>query len=317
MKLGDLVVRKSYGGDVIFKIQQMEQSRAVITGVDFRLLADSPVTDLQRVTETRPAVQVQSQLKVNESLRELQRYRTWQRERNQAQWTAQAASPHEHTFFEMPGKVLHLDGDANYLRKSMMLYSEFRVPAEGFFVTESDMPQALYRLLPQVRPNIVVVTGHDGILKNLKEQDISNLSSYKHSHHFVKAVKIARDYEKNFDGLTVIAGACQSHFEALLQAGANFASSPGRVLIHALDPSCIAIKSAFTSVKETVDVIDVINNTISGIQGVGGIETRGSYRIGLPRMKPGGLAKPQNAAGSGGGTIPSTQQQAQNQTVNA
>ena len=34
--------------------------------------------------------------------------------------------------------------------------------------------------------------------------------------------------------LIIVAGACQSHFEALLQAGANFASSPGSVLIHAL-----------------------------------------------------------------------------------
>jgi spore coat assembly protein len=53
-----------------------------------------------------------------------------------------------------------------------------------------------------------------------------------------------------------------------------------------LDPACIAIKTAYTSFKETINVMDVINNTISGIQGIGGIETRGSYRVGLPKMKP-------------------------------
>ncbi|MDF2671504.1 MAG: yabG [Paenibacillus sp.] len=285
MKLGDLVVRRSYGGDVIFKIQQVESSRAIIKGVDFRLLADSPFHDLMLMKEARPAGHLQSQAKVNESLRELNRYRIWQRERNQNNWTTQFPST-EHSFFEMPGKVLHLDGDANYLRKSMLLYHEFRVPAEGFYVPEGDMPQALHRLLPQVKPNIVVVTGHDGILKNLREQDPGSLASYKHSRHFVNSVKRAREYERNFDSLIVIAGACQSHFEALLQAGANFASSPARVLIHALDPACIAIKTAYTSIKETVNIMDVINNTISGIQGIGGIETRGSYRIGLPKMKP-------------------------------
>lgn len=285
MKQGDLVVRKSYGGDVIFKIQNMESRWAVLTGEDFRLVADSPIHDLMPLRESRPGQQMQTQVKVNESLRELARYRVWQRERNQGNWSTAQSANSQHAYFEIPGKVLHLDGDANYLRKSMLLYSEFRVPAEGFSVAESDMAQALQRLLPRVKPNIVVVTGHDAIVKNVKEQDIANLSSYKHSHHFVDAVKRARDYERNFDTLTIIAGACQSHFEALLQAGANFASSPARVLIHALDPACIAIKTAYTSVKETVNIIDVINNTISGIQGMGGIETRGSYRIGLPKMK--------------------------------
>jgi spore coat assemly protein len=297
MKQGDLVVRKSYGVDVIFKIHNLESRRAILTGVDFRLVADSPIPDLMPVKESRPAQQMQTQVKVNESLRELARYRMWQRERNQVNWTAaQITTSSQHSFFEMPGKVLHLDGDPNYLRKSMLLYGEFRVPAEGFYVTESDMPQALQRLLPQVKPNIVVVTGHDAIVKNVKEQDIGSLSSYKHSHHFVDAVKRSRDYERNLDALTVIAGACQSHFEALLQAGANFASSPARVLIHALDPACIAIKTAYTSVKETVNIIDVINNTISGIQGIGGIETRGSYRIGIPRLKMTTEAKPMEGA---------------------
>ncbi|MDF2719582.1 MAG: sporulation peptidase YabG, partial [Paenibacillus sp.] len=46
MKQGELVVRKSYGGDVIFKIDAIEVKRAVLKGVDFRLLADSPVSDL-------------------------------------------------------------------------------------------------------------------------------------------------------------------------------------------------------------------------------------------------------------------------------
>ncbi|MFK7696848.1 sporulation peptidase YabG [Paenibacillus sp. HJGM_3] len=294
MKQGDLVVRKSYGGDVIFKIHSMESRRAVLSGVDYRLVADSPIQDLMPMREARPAQQAQTQRKVNESLRELARFRVWQRERNQASWSGnQQPGTGQPAFFEMPGKVLHLDGDPNYLRKSMMLYGEFRVPAEGFYVTESEMPRALQRLLPQVKPNIVVVTGHDAIVKNAKEQDIGSLASYKHSHHFVDCVRRARDYERSLDTMTVIAGACQSHFEALLQAGANFASSPARILIHALDPACIAIKTAYTSVKETINLIDIINNTISGIQGVGGVETRGSYRIGLPKLKLVKEAKPQ------------------------
>ncbi|PYI50210.1 sporulation peptidase YabG [Paenibacillus flagellatus] len=282
MKQGELVVRKSYGGDVIFKIDAIETKRAVLKGVDFRLLADSPVSDLLPVRDSRPMQQHYSQLKVSESLRELARFRLFQREKQQTELGAEKAP---HSYFELPGKVLHLDGDPTYLRKSMSLYGEFRVPAEGFFVTEPNMSQALYRLLPQTKPDIVVITGHDGILKHMKDRDINNLNSYKNSHNFVNAVRIARQYDRNLDSLTVVAGACQSHFEAMLQAGANFASSPARVLIHALDPACIAIKAAYTSVKETVNIVDVIRNTISGFDGVGGVETRGSYRLGLPRLK--------------------------------
>jgi spore coat assembly protein len=282
MKQGELVVRKSYGGDVIFKIDAIEVKRAVLKGVDFRLLADSPVSDLQPVQDARPLQQHYSQMKVNESLRELARYRLWQREKQQTELGGADKAPH--TYFELPGKVLHLDGDPTYLRKSMALYGEFRVPAEGYFVTESNMTQALYRLLPQVRPDILVITGHDGILKHLKDRDINNLNSYKNSHNFVSAIHMARQYERSLDSLTIIAGACQSHFEALMKAGANFASSPARVLIHALDPSCIAIKNAFTSVRETVNIVDVIRNTISGFDGLGGVETRGSYRLGLPKL---------------------------------
>ncbi|GJM83437.1 hypothetical protein HMSSN139_59330 [Paenibacillus sp. HMSSN-139] len=57
------------------------------------------------------------------------------------------------------------------------------------------------------------------------------------------------------------------------------------MLIHALDPVYIAAKASLTSIRETIQITDVLNHTISGAQGVGGIETRGSYRIGLPKLK--------------------------------
>jgi spore coat assembly protein len=167
----------------------------------------------------------------------------------------------------------------------MQLYNTMRVPSHGLHVHESQMADMLYRLLPQIQPDIVVITGHDGVLKSRAQMDLFSLSSYKNSQHFVNAVRVARDYERNRDGLIVIAGACQSHFEALLQAGSNFASSPGRILIHALDPVYIAIKASYTSIKDTINLGDVIHGTISGIDGVGGIETMGRFRVGLPKPK--------------------------------
>ncbi len=282
---GDLVTRKSYGGDILFRIRRMESERAFITGVEYRLLADAPLGDLQRVSDLGShRGTVESQLKNKESTRLLEHYHQLQREKNEKAIKLSTEKAGHPPFFEVPGKVLHLDGDATYLRKSMQVYGELHIPAEGHYVNESDMPDVLYRLLPMVRPDIVVITGHDGLLKQRKEDEINNLYSYKNSINFARAVKIARDYERNRDTLTIIAGACQSHFEALLQAGANFASSPKRILIHALDPVYIAAKVSYTSIKETINIYDVITHTISGMEGLGGIETKGSYRIGLPKL---------------------------------
>ncbi|WP_334075581.1 sporulation peptidase YabG [Paenibacillus sp. A14] len=284
--LGDLVVRKSYGGDITFRVERFVREQAIIKGTEFRLLADAPISDLVVVNADMPGEKTKrARIKATESLQRLQKDRLDLTERNRSSLGRDFIPQGEPSFFEVPGKVLHLDGDEGYLKKSLSLYEKLRVPAHGYYVTESAMAGALYRLLPNIQPDILVVTGHDGVLKNRPTADLYNLSSYKNSKHFVEAIAAARQYERNFDALTIVAGACQSHFEALLQAGANFASSPSRVLIHALDPVYIAAKASLTSIRDTIHITDVLTHTISGTQGVGGIETRGSYRIGLPKLK--------------------------------
>ncbi|WP_025693325.1 sporulation peptidase YabG [Paenibacillus zanthoxyli] len=287
MNLGDLVVRRSYGGDVTFRVEHIVRNQAIIKGTEFRLLADAPLDDLVQVPAEAMTEQGQrARIKAAESLTEL---RKDQQERIRLGALSPAGfweqTPKEASYFELPGKVLHLDGDPGYLSKSLSLYEQLRIPSEGHHVREAEMASMLYRLLPRVRPNIVVLTGHDGVLKSLPSYDLHSLSSYKNSQNFVAAIRVARDYERHYDALTVIAGACQSHFEALLGAGANFASSPGRILIHALDPVYVAAKAALTSIRETINLSDVLNHTISGSQGVGGVETRGSLRIGMPRLQ--------------------------------
>ncbi|MVP02171.1 sporulation peptidase YabG [Paenibacillus lutrae] len=283
MRQGDLATRKSYGNDVIFRVQELDATRAVLRGVDFRLLADAPIADLSFMAPARDLDFPRYDLpRVNETIRSMRHFR--QQLHRQNEDMVRTALSGSTQYFEVPGKVLHLDGDPNYLRKSMNLYGELRIPADGFYVTESMMASTLQRLLPQLKPDIVVVTGHDGLLKNRENNNVHELESYKNSVHFVKAVQVARQYQSNRDALTIVAGACQSHFEALLQAGANFASSPARVLIHALDPLCIAAKVSYTSIRDTVSMVDLAGMTVTGLDGIGGLETRGSYRMGVPRL---------------------------------
>ena len=273
-----MVARKSYDGDVVFKIEALERERAILKGVEFRLLADATLRDLMKIDEPdshRATVEAQS--KMQESVKLMGFYRDVQKEKIEPKG--------QPPYFELPGKILHLDGDAMYLRKSMQVYGHLQIPAEGHYVHESAMADAVYQLLPQVKPDILVITGHDGLIKTGGPVDKSHIENYKNSINFANAVQVARQYERNRDTLTVIAGACQSHFEALLQAGANFASSPGRILIHALDPVYIAAKASFTSIKDTINIFDVIRHTVSGLEGLGGIESRGSYRVGLPKLQ--------------------------------
>lgn len=290
MNLGDLVIRKSYGGDVTFRVEGLQEDKAVIKGTEFRLLADSPLNDLVKVPYEPETKKTRlAHIKANESYSLLQQHRKEQAQRNQAglidDWNHTAVKAETPSYFEMPGKVLHLDGDPNYLKKSMALYERLRVPAEGHFVHESSMADTLYRLLPRSRPDIVVITGHDGVLKSRQPYDLYNINHYKNSANFIAAIQVARQYEWHLDALTIVAGACQSHFEALIRAGANFASSPSRVLIHALDPVYVAAKAAFTSVKDTMSMNDIVHHTITGSEGIGGLESKGSYRIGLPPLQ--------------------------------
>ncbi len=71
-------------------------------------------------------------------------------------------------------------------------------------------------------------------------------------------------------------------YNEIIKAGANFASAPFRALIHALDPVRVCGKVAFTGIDKVLSAEDVIEDTITGKSGIGGVQTRGKYREGYP-----------------------------------
>ena len=144
------------------------------------------------------------------------------------------------------------------------------------------MPFQIKDLLEKIQPDIMVITGHDAYSHNKGMKH--DLSAYRHSKYFVEAVREARSVYPNLDQLVIFAGACQSHFESLIRAGSNFASSPSRVNIHALDPVYIVAKVAYTSFMESVSVWEALRNTLTGEKGLGGIQTRGLLRTGMPYL---------------------------------
>ena len=186
-------------------------------------------------------------------------------------------------FFELPGKVLHLDGDDEFRSLCQQHYLQMGVPCRVIHVAEARQADVVVDYLREDRPDILVLTGHDSLLKGAR--DLYEISNYRHSECYVKAVRRAREFQPDLDDLIIIAGGCKSYFEALIEAGANFASAPKRVLIHALDPLLVAQKIAFTSIYEKISLPKFLEETMTGPRGIGGVQTRGKLRLGHPRAR--------------------------------
>ena len=90
-----------------------------------------------------------------------------------------------------------------------MYYNKMGLNAIVKNIPENRQPRAVYRLLSIYKPDILVITGHDGMLKNgVRYNDIFN---YRNSRHFIETVKEARRYDEvNGKKLVIFAGACQS-----------------------------------------------------------------------------------------------------------
>jgi len=282
-KVGDLVMRHSYDRDICFVVVRldMEQNVAILKGLDVRLLADAPFADIARMTEVDWRTYQVRQAKIQQETMRLVQLRRQVESDKQDYRSEKQRYPRD--FFERPGRVLHLDGDGSYLEKCLSIYGRLGIRAVGKNLPEQEMPERIVALLTEHAPDILIITGHDGVLRRGRKDEVLQIDNYRNSDSFVRSVRAARSYERSLDELIIFAGACQSHYEALLEAGANFASSPKRILIHALDPVFVAEKIAFTPINETIDIYHIVRSTITGTEGLGGMESRGKYRIGLPR----------------------------------
>lgn len=255
-KIGDLVSRISHNNDVLFKIISISDNTAKLLGVNVRLQADSDLNDLVISNN-------------NENDRDII-------ERNVKDFNFDRAN-----YFYLPGKILHIDGDEDYLDRSMKFYNSIGIKANGLCLKENEISLKINDLIKEYRPDIIVITGHDAYYKKKGNKD--NISNYQNSGNFVKAIKEVRKLEKNQDKLIIVAGACQSDYEELIKAGANFASSPKRINIHALDPAVIASSIAFSDKNQSIDIIKLIEKTKYGSDGIGGIITNGTMYVGYPR----------------------------------
>lgn len=91
--VGDIVTRKSYQHDILFKIIEIDQNNVFLKGIDVRLIADSSIDDLVKVVE------------------EIDYYKE---DRQLLQRAKDHLNLDRSEYFYLPGKILHIEAD-NFL----------------------------------------------------------------------------------------------------------------------------------------------------------------------------------------------------------
>lgn len=256
LKKGDVVARKSYNKDILFIIDRIINKNnqiAILKGITIRIEADASIEDLVHVEKER--------IKEEYKKLDLVSYRK---------------SNYRYLNMVKTGKILHLDGDRKYTEKSYKFYRRMGLEAIVRNVSEYKQPQIIYRMLQKYSPDILVMTGHDGMIR--KNSDYNNIYNYRNSKYFIKAVKEARKWDQKNE-LVIFAGACQSFYEELIYSGANFASSPARILIDFADPLIIAEKVATTDCNQYIRIDDIEKELRDGKKGVSGIGAQGKKKI--------------------------------------
>lgn len=267
IKKGDIVGRKSYGKDVFFIVDNILKTRldnqfALLKGLNIRVMADSPLEDLEIISKEDVINSIRlSDINLEERIK-IGKSKVNNFLKRQKIYT---------------GKILHLDGDRKYSEKSARYYNRIGLNAVVKNIAENRQSKVVIPLLNKYNPDILIITGHDAMLKN--GSNYNNIYNYRNSRHFINTVKEARKWGANSDKLVIFAGACQSFYEGIMSAGADFASSPGRILIDFVDPLIVAEKIAITEEYIFVSSSEISREIKEGARGVSGIGARGKSKI--------------------------------------
>lgn len=183
IKKGDIVGRKSYGKDIFFIVDKIIKSDfgknlAILKGLNIRVIADSPKEDLEIISMDKIIDTLQ--LSEKELERRIKKS-TLKSQRRQKIYT---------------GKILHLDGDRKYSEKSSQYYNKIGLNAIVKNIEENRQSKLVIPLLNKYNPDILVITGHDAMLK--RGVNYNNIYNYRNSRAFYKYSKRGKKMGKKF-----------------------------------------------------------------------------------------------------------------------
>lgn len=212
-RVGDVVARKSYGYDILFKVVGMNNGLVDLVGLTVRIIADAPEYDLKHISKE----EIDKRMKSIEESRRLRVNRCYSCVNKKFNMRDQIPTSDNPNIFQKedvlkkPGIILHLDGDPEYTSKCKLNYKRMGITSYVYHIPEQEQYKQVYSLLQKIRPNILILTGHDAFMR--KRNDIYNIDNYKNSKYYIQGVLEARRYEHNLDNLVIFAGACQSYYE--------------------------------------------------------------------------------------------------------
>lgn len=202
IKKGDIVARKSYGKDIIFVVKNIINTKndkiAILKGMVDRIEADSNIEDLEIVDK-------QIINEKMETLHHKMNHKIIQTKENRGgnEYKIGILTPnHKAKEKIVTGKILHLDGDKKYSQKSYYYYRKLGLNAIVRNIPEYRQPKVVYQLLQIYNPDILVITGHDGMIK--RGTDYHNIYNYRNSKYFIQTVKEARRYDQEKNNHLVI-----------------------------------------------------------------------------------------------------------------
>jgi spore coat assembly protein len=164
---GDLVTRKSYNNDIVFRIDEIVDDVAILVGVNMRLCADAKVDDLQTFEQPENKKIIDDDSFIDK--------------------LGDSFNLDRSEYFYIPGRILHIDGDEEYLKRCLKFYKEGKVNAFGLHIKETDMASSIIKHLEEIKPDILVITGHDSFSN--KKGDNGKEGLYRNTNNFVKQFK--------------------------------------------------------------------------------------------------------------------------------
>ena len=118
IKLGDIVARKSYNYDVLFRIQRINGEMVDLVGITVRIIADAPIYDLRIVTDDEVKIRLNN-IEKNSRTRLSRSYSGVTnkfniRSSNTLSRNGSIPVYSKDEILKKPGIVLHIDGDFLY-----------------------------------------------------------------------------------------------------------------------------------------------------------------------------------------------------------
>ena len=208
IKKGDIVARKSYGKDILFVVKNILYTNtkkvAILKGLIDRIQADSNIDDLEIVDKQI----IKEKMETLHHKMTSKIIQTREKTNTKEYRIGIVSSNIRNKEKIITGKILHLDGDKKYSEKSYYYYKKLGLKAVVKNIPEYKQPRIVYRLLQTYHPDILVITGHDGMIK--KGRDYNNIYNYRNSKYFIQTVKEARRYDQENNKHLVIFARCLS-----------------------------------------------------------------------------------------------------------